>query len=398
LLFIAGTALTQARSHRAQHIARYLIERGMRVDVVGAVNFHGTLVERPDTGDGAQGAGRGFVRVRGEGQARRITLRKLPKLGGFVQSLWMYILLLRHLERRYEVGIIGHPDHALLAFLLKRTGRIRRLVYDDWDYFPPAAFSTREARTLALYEKWLVKEADAVASVSPRLVELRREQGARRTLLVPNGVNMRLFERTVREGTEGGPSPEEPPTTLFYMGNLGRLWGVDIAIDAMPLIRQQVSDVRLLITGYGLEEAQLHEQVHRLGLDDVVRFLGNLTYQDLLARLRTASVGLAPYRRDTFSQYSAPQKIVEYMAAGLPVVATRQGYAEYILEQSLAGEAVEPTPQALAAGVARLLRDPTHYAVCARNASIFAQRYDWGVLMGGYWAMLEELQGSLPTR
>jgi glycosyltransferase involved in cell wall biosynthesis len=157
------------------------------------------------------------------------------------------------------------------------------------------------------------------------------------------------------------------------------------------IVRRTIPGVRLLITGSGLKEAQLQQRARQSASDGCFKFLGMLNYQELLATLQTASIGLAPYRRHKFSEYSSPQKIVEYMAAGLPVVATCQGYAQYLLKESGAGQSVEATPQSFAAAILKLLTDSTYYAACVRNARSFAKQYDWEVLLGSYWKLLQEL-------
>jgi hypothetical protein len=187
---------------------------------------------------------------------------------------------------------------------------------------------------------------------------------SRSTVGVMRGAMPRLDAR-IRLVYNGVPGPAEPvpvraplvpPARLVLVGRLSPRKGSDIAIDAVAELRRTGHDVRLdlagaVFAGYEWYERQLRDQVGRLGLTGMVRFLGFVpTVWDAY---RTADIGLVPSRVEPFGNVA-----VESQLAGRPVVVARtQGLTE-IVDDGRTGLVVPPgDPGALAAGVATLLDD-----------------------------------------
>jgi glycosyltransferase involved in cell wall biosynthesis len=292
-----------------------------------------------------------------------------------IQDLWLYTILRPYLKHQYNLSIVDGPESALLALLLKKTERVQFLIYYDIDYYP--GVYPQWSRLLSRRERICCKVADAVVSVSRPLAALREQQGARLAAVVPNGVDFARFNAA------NLVCVEHPPT-LLYMGNLDERWGVDLSIRAMPLLRRQIPDIRLLIAGRGREEQELRQLARSIGVDDCVRFEGFVPYEDLPTLLAQADIGVATSRRDVFRHYASPLKIVEYMAAGLPVICSGGGEAEQMIEESRAGVNIPFEPQAFAAAVQLLWATPDNLST-ARNAAInYARGRSWeqmGALM-----------------
>jgi glycosyltransferase involved in cell wall biosynthesis len=176
---------------------------------------------------------------------------------------------------------------------------------------------------------------------------------------------MPRLDARIRLVYNGVPGPAEPvpvraplvpPARLVLVGRLSPRKGSDIAIDAVAELRRTGHDVRLdlagaVFAGYEWYERQLRDQVGRLGLTGMVRFLGFVpTVWDAY---RTADIGLVPSRVEPFGNVA-----VESQLAGRPVVVARtQGLTE-IVDDGRTGLVVPPgDPGALAAGVATLLDD-----------------------------------------
>jgi glycosyltransferase involved in cell wall biosynthesis len=273
------------------------------------------------------------------------------------------------------VGIVDGPESALLALFLKKTRRVRFLIYYDIDYYPGQ--SPQWSGILSRREQICCKVADAVASVSRPLAALREQQGARLVTVVPNGVDFARFHAAnlIRA---------EHPPTLIYMGSLDARWGVDLSIRAMPLLRHQIPDIRLLIAGRGPAEQELRQLALSLGVNDCVRFEGFVPYSDLPTLLAQADIGVATSRSVSFRHYASPLKIVEYMAAGLPVICSGGGEAEKMIEESRAGANIPFKPEAFAEVVQTLWATPGNLSAAREAAINYARSRSWeqmGTLM-----------------
>jgi glycosyltransferase involved in cell wall biosynthesis len=145
----------------------------------------------------------------------------------------------------------------------------------------------------------------------------------------------------------------------------------------MPLLCRQIPDIQLLIAGSGPAEQELRQLTLSLGVQEHVLFQGFVPYSDLPALLARADIGVATSRQNEFRQYASPLKLVEYMAAGLPVICSGGGEAEKMIEESKAGVNIPFEPEAFAAAVQSLLTIPDCLSAFREAAIEYARGRDW---------------------
>jgi glycosyltransferase involved in cell wall biosynthesis len=379
-LYIAGSDLYNRLNQPSQHMPYHLANHLERLDLVGYARFY----DGPPAPawqrftHGIQNVLSHRINICEEGHIRTIAARRLRLPGvmdPMVQDLWLYTILRPHFKRQYQVGIVDGPESALLALFLKKTGRVRFLIYYDIDYYPGQ--HPQWSWLLSQREQICCKVADAVASVSRPLAALREQQGARLAIVVPNGVDFACFHAAnlIRK---------EHPLTLIYTGSLDARWGVDLSIRAMPLLRSRIPDIRLLIAGAGPAEQELHQLAQSLELGDCVRFEGYIPHADLPSLMAQADIGIATSRSNSFRKYASPLKIVEYMAAGLPVICSGGGEAEQMIDESKAGANIPFEPEAFAEAVQSLCAIPGSLSASREAAIKYARGRSWeqmGILM-----------------
>jgi len=127
---------------------------------------------------------------------------------------------------------------------------------------------------------------------------------------------------------------------------------LEVLFEAAVLLREEFPGLAVLVAGDGPERQRLEAEVQRLHVNDTVRLLG--IRRDVPALLDALDVAVLS------SDYEgSPLSVMEYMAAGKPVVSTRVGGLPELIEEGRQGLLVEPrSPEALAEAVGRLLRDP----------------------------------------
>jgi glycosyltransferase involved in cell wall biosynthesis len=128
--------------------------------------------------------------------------------------------------------------------------------------------------------------------------------------------------------------------------------GLDVLVRALDEVVREVPDARLAVAGEGPERASLEALAEELGIGPRVMLLGNRSdIPDLLAGFDVA-VSASWFE-------GSPLAAMEYMDAGLPIVATRVGGMPDLIHDGVHGRLVEPGDAAgLAAAVVELLRDP----------------------------------------
>jgi glycosyltransferase involved in cell wall biosynthesis len=162
-----------------------------------------------------------------------------------------------------------------------------------------------------------------------------------------------------------------------YVGALGPGAGLEILIDAFAtLVATRVPHAQLLIVGDGSKRDDLAKLVARRGLTNSVTFASNAT-DDLPALLATMHVAVAPH---TEAAVAAPPSIKEYMAAGLPVVASSNAAFRSIVDHNKTGLLFESGDVAgLASALGQLHADPLRLRHLGQKARSYAAgHFTWG--------------------
>ena len=144
--------------------------------------------------------------------------------------------------------------------------------------------------------------------------------------------------------------------TVGFVGTLKPWHGLPVLVDAFAELHDEDPGMRLIVVGDGPWRMQLEESLAERNLCTATRLTGAVAPQDIPALLACMDVAVAPYAaRPDF--YFSPLKVLEYMAAGLPVVASRIGQIQELIADGDTGLLCEPdNPRSLADRL-RLLRD-----------------------------------------
>jgi glycosyltransferase involved in cell wall biosynthesis len=130
------------------------------------------------------------------------------------------------------------------------------------------------------------------------------------------------------------PRPENG-CNLFYHGSFEEHFGVDTLIKAMPIIKQQIPQVRLDLYGGGRLYESMMNLSKELGLDDCVHFNGGVPFFELPHILKKADIGVVPTKASVFSDEALSMKSLEYMTLGIPIVISRTSAHSYYYDDSM---------------------------------------------------------------
>lgn len=211
-------------------------------------------------------------------------------------------------------------------------------------YLPPPAGSAHPGLRARLayrgVDALLARRADVVITVSQAVErELVEQLGwpASRITVIPNGVEL-------------GPVIARRGDAVGTLTSFDPVKGLDVFLDAAVLVCRSHPEARFALFGDGPGAAALERRSRSLGLGGAVDFPGRAASRDALARLGVFV--LSSYMEN------APLALLEAMAAGVPVVATRVGGVPELVPPGT-GQLVPPgDPAALAAAIVTLLGDP----------------------------------------
>ena len=135
-------------------------------------------------------------------------------------------------------------------------------------------------------------------------------------------------------------NPKDPLQVIF-VGSFYPWHGVEILVDAFAMLREHGANMRLSLIGDGILRPACEHRVRELGMNGMIEFTGWLPHPDVARRLRQADLAVAPFLRiEPF--YFDPVKLLEYMAFGLPVIASDLERIAEILSFGQAGALVKP--------------------------------------------------------
>ena len=260
---------------------------------------------------------------------------------------------------------------------------------DDWegpggwneirDYAAPLK------RFFTWQERWGLRHADAVTAASSALQTLTWAQGGdpTRVIYVPNGVAW------PHPPMELAPHPR--PTLLLYTRffeyDVARLWEI------VQRVKATRADVRLWVIGQGFfgEEQRLMALARKAGwrvsasadaADADLVYAGYVPTESLPAHFTQADVALYPFDDTLVNRTKCPVKLLDLLAAGLPVVGNAVGEIEAMIRDGETGLLVPPDNSvAFAEAVIALLNDSSRRkAMGARAAADVRERFSWDTL------------------
>lgn len=185
--------------------------------------------------------------------------------------------------------------------------------------------------------------ADLIVAVSEEVAAYIAGAGtaADRILTLPNGVDTERFRPGIgREVIRTRYGFGEAPV-IGFIGSFKPWHGVAFLIDAFSAIARSHPSVRLLCVGEGPELDQARRRVVADGLDDRVVFIGRVPYEAIPSHLAAMDVSVAPYLPSP-NFYFSPLKVVESLAVGTPVIASRIGQLRHLVDDGKTGLLFSP--------------------------------------------------------
>ena len=277
---------------------------------------------------------------------------KVRFVAGAAGDKWRFVsAALDAASDSFDLVICGHINLLPLAILL--NGKLRAplalMVYgiDVWD--PPSAFARH----------WL-RGVDAIWSISAitrdRMNQWARLPEARYTLL-PNAIHVNRYGTAPRRTdliARHGLEDARVIMTLARLPSKERYKGVDEVMEAMPVLLQDVPNLKYLIAGDGNDLPRLMLKARALGLADKVVFVGLVNEADKADYFRLADAFVMPGRGEGFGFV-----FLEALACGVPVVGSRLDGSREALRDGELGELADPTePATIPVCILRALGKP----------------------------------------
>ena len=189
--------------------------------------------------------------------------------------------------------------------------------------------------------------------------------------VVGNGIDLDAFRGPQRRGLRGAGA------RLLCVARLAPAKNHALLLRTVARLRESGRDVSLTLVGDGPLRGRLEELARELGISERVRFAGRRTDTPAFYRDCDLFVLLSDYE-------GMPMSIIEAMASGLPVVATRAGGVGELVDDGVSGALVEADAAAAAEAIAAICDDPALYARLSAGAVRTSSRYSATAMMEKY--------------
>ncbi len=180
-----------------------------------------------------------------------------------------------------------------------------------------------------------LKRANAVIALTQDMKKRIKEICDIDASVIPNGIDLEKFKGLPHRNTSKLATNGQK--TILFVGRLHPIKGVAYLIEAMKTIVNKNPKARLLLVGDGGERQNLQNLVKKLDLTKYVDFIGKVGNEKVLEYMATSDVLVLPSLSEGF-----PVTMLEAMACGLPIVATKIGGIPEIVKNGENGFLVEP--------------------------------------------------------
>ena len=303
-------------------------------------------------------------------------------------------ILTRHHGRiKYDVIHVHNiPDFLVFAaWFPKWTGA--KIILDIHDLVPEffaSKFKTRKSgiyvKALKLVEKASTAFADHVIVANHLWHDklISRCVPEEKCSVFLNHVDPAIFYRRPRTRTDG-------KFIVLFPGSLQWHQGLDIAIDAFAIMKDEVPNAEFHIYGRGGMEDDLVRQVDRLGLTGAVQFFDSLPLDRIADVIANADLGVVPKRAEGFGNEAYSTKIMEFMSQGVPVICSRTKIDSFYFDDSVVRFFASGDCRAMADAMLGVIRSKEACEALTVAGYNYVDRNSWDVRKLDYLALIDSL-------
>jgi|TARA_B100001964_G_scaffold244163_1_gene324540 glycosyltransferase involved in cell wall biosynthesis len=175
-----------------------------------------------------------------------------------------------------------------------------------WDRYMENALYRTIGKTIEQISSYLPNKIVAVSTKTKDNLIKKLGVNPMKIDIIPNGINLRYIN-TIKS--------KKIKNRVLYAGRLLPHKNLDVLINAMPKVLEVFPDATLNIVGEGPSKGELEDMANSLGINNKVKFLGQIDYKEVIKQIKSASIFVQPSTREGFGI-----SIVEAMACKTPVI------------------------------------------------------------------------------
>lgn len=242
-------------------------------------------------------------------------------------NLRLFLLLLFTKADIYHANDLD----TLLANYLASKIRCKPLVYDSHEYFtgvPEIQHKKLVKKTWTMIESWIFPKLNHIFTVNNSIASLYNQKYGKKLTVLRN--IPRKNKGTHFKSKRQLNIPEDKNIIITQGAGINIDRGIEEAVEAM----QYLKNVYFLIIGNGDVIPKLKDRVRQLNLENSIIFKGKMSYEDMMQYTHHAELGLTLDKNTNINyKLSLPNKIFDYIHAGIPVLASKIIEVEKVVEK-----------------------------------------------------------------
>lgn len=293
---------------------------------------------------------------------------------GFYSKI--YLEELSH--REFDV-VVAHDLPMLPIAAMAAEQNKAKLVYDSHELFVEQNLPRYEVRGWAKIEAKYINDCDAVITINQSIAnELKKRYQLQDVMVVQNAekLQMEVPETPLRLFHERF-SLDEDAKVVLLQGGLFSDRNLSVLVRAFSLLEQ--GNIHLVFLGNGNGVPILEGLVEESDLNRKVHFMPAVPQQELQKYTMSADIGVIPYLPDCLNNYyCTPNKLFEFVAAGLPIIASNLPEIRKIVQGHQIGLVVDSSsPEAIANAIETILASEEEYLFYRRHALELRKGLNW---------------------
>lgn len=289
------------------------------------------------------------------------------------------------------------PDFLVFTALIPKL-RGSHIILDMHDPMPELLMTKYRlkkdaslVRLVLFMEKMCFAFADRVLTANSEFKKIFINRNADLTgkiEVINNFPDQKLFKYQKRSGQSSG-------FTLMYMGTIDERFALEIALEAMPKLIQKIPEIRLVIIpkieNEGSYYHHLLNRINNLKINNSVVINKPLSLEAISEEIRQADIGLTLVKKNLFTEKIMPLKLTEFLACGIPVIATKTALLEKTFSDKMICFLEKNTSEEFYRKVLELYRDKNLRKSLSGHAVLFFKKFNWATEEKKYGQIIKSL-------
>ncbi len=281
---------------------------------------------------------------------------------------------------KHDFSIVHiHSSCAYFGLIKILTSNRAKFIYHTTSYPISSSHIKAVRRMICLFFESLFMDKIIVQSqeLKEKLIGIR---GLKRTEVVPVGFNRKILypvAENEKHRLKNLLNIHENDPVLVYCGVIAKLRQLDRLMEAFKKVRSIFEDVKLVMIGDGNALEEIKALARSLQIEKTMIFTGRIPHHEVVNYIGIGDIGISYIPINENYHYNPPLKTFEYLACGLPTVATRTMSNSIIITHDFNGILCDDSPEDVSMSIINLLKDKNKQALLRQNARKSIMAFDF---------------------